>query len=76
MMTVSQWQLREACAAVVTHVPHAPPTGVTIGFEPTEYSVDEEARVVTFVVKVLAGSLMRSVEVEFSTSDGNAIGRT
>lgn len=51
-------------------------TGATIGFDPTAYSVDEEAGAVTFVVKVLIGTLMRSLVVDFSTTDGTAIGRS
>ena len=48
-------------------------TDVIIGFDPDSYSVDEEAGVVTFVVRVLEGSLMVPVTVRFSTIDGLAM---
>jgi hypothetical protein len=43
-----------------------------IGFERTEYVVDEEDGSVTVVVRVLDGTLSGDVEVEFTTADGSA----
>jgi hypothetical protein len=43
-----------------------------IGFERTEYVVDEEDGSVTVVVRVLDGTLSGDVEVEFNTIDGSA----
>ena len=47
-------------------------TGVSIGFDPDVYSVDETTGQVTFSVSVLEGTLERPVEVIFSTTDGSA----
>ena len=45
---------------------------VTIGFQPVDYAVNENAGTVTISVQVLRGQLARSVEVDFNTEDGTA----
>ena len=45
-------------------------TGVTIGFEPAFYSVEEDAGLVVLFVRVLAGELQRPAVINFSTVDG------
>ena len=45
-------------------------TGVTIGFEPASYSVEEDADVVVLVVRVRVGQLQRAAAVTFNTADG------
>ena len=47
-------------------------TAATIGFEQTEYVVDEEDGSVTVGVRVLNGNLSAEVEVELTTTDGTA----
>ena len=47
-------------------------TAARIGFERTEYVVDEGDGSVTVVVRVLDGTLSGDVEVEFNTIDGSA----
>ena len=47
-------------------------TAVIIGFEQTEYMVDEEAGQVTVGVVVLDGVLNRTVDIAFTTQDGSA----
>ncbi len=46
--------------------------GAVIGFDPISYVVNETDGTVTFTVKVLNGTLERSVFVTFFTSDGSA----
>ena len=48
-------------------------TDVTIGFNPEVYSVDEATGIVSLTVRVLAGQLARSVDVDYTTLDGTAI---
>ena len=48
-------------------------TDVTIGFDLTEYSVDEADGSVSLTVRVLAGQLARTVSIDFFTQDGTAI---
>ena len=45
---------------------------VTIGFDPTEYFVDEAAGSVSLTIRVLAGQLARTVSVDFFTQDESA----
>ena len=47
-------------------------TAVTIGFDPTEYFVNETDGSVSLTVRVLAGQLARTVSVDFYTQDGTA----
>ena len=49
-----------------------PFSGVTIGFNITEYSVNEDAGSVSAVVSVLNGTLARDVSVRVFTSDATA----
>ena len=49
-----------------------PISGVTIGFNITEYSVNENAGSVSAIVSVLSGTLARAVSVRVSTSDNSA----
>ena len=44
----------------------------TVGFMPTEYSVEENNGPIEFSFGVLVGELDFSVELEFFTSDGTA----
>ena len=46
--------------------------GVTIGFRPVSYTVEEEDRFVIVSSSVLQGTLERSVVVNFSTMPGTA----
>jgi len=46
--------------------------GVTIGFSPSNYTIDETTGSVTFTVQVLGGTLETSVQVTVSTADGTA----
>ena len=46
--------------------------GVTIGFDPETYSVNEDGGSVTLTVRVLDGELARPVTVAFNTQDGTA----
>ena len=45
---------------------------VTIGFDPDQYSVNEDDGSVSLTVRVLAGELARAVSVNFFTVDGSA----
>ena len=45
---------------------------MTIGFNPTEYTVAENEGSVQLTVAVLAGQLQRDVSVQFSTSPATA----
>jgi hypothetical protein len=45
---------------------------VTIGFDSTEYFVDEAAGSVLLTIRVLAGQLARTLSVDFFTQDGSA----
>ena len=47
-------------------------TDVQIGFEETDYSVNEEDGSVTLFVRVLSGELSSDVEIGFTTRDGTA----
>ena len=47
-------------------------TAVTIGFDPDQYSVNEDDGSVSLTVQVLAGELARAVSVNFLTQDGTA----
>lgn len=47
-------------------------TDVTIGFDPDTYAFNETAGRVSLTVRVLAGELARSVEVDFNTRDDTA----
>ena len=49
-------------------------TGITIGFVPDDYSIDENdaTGTVTLTIAVLEGTLRRQAEVIFYTSDGTA----
>ena len=50
-------------------------TGVTIGFEETEYTVTEGVnRTVQICAVLISGTLERGTTVTFSTSDGSAMG--
>ena len=44
-------------------------TGVTIGFNPENYTVNEGGDV-TLMIKVLSGTLQREVEVRLTTNEG------
>ena len=46
--------------------------GVTIGFQPVSYTVQEEDGFATVTVAVLQGTLARDVLVEFETTTGTA----
>ena len=48
-------------------------TGAEIGFDPSIYSVDEDAGVVTFYIQKKS-NLNREVTVHFTTMDGTATG--
>ena len=48
--------------------------GVTIGFQPVTYTVEEAAGEVTLTVLVLSGQLGRDVEIRLETSDISATG--
>jgi len=48
--------------------------GVTIGFEPGEYSVREDAGAVSICVVVLEGELERQVEMTLDTQSDTATG--
>ena len=50
-------------------------TGVTIGFDPGVYSVDETSVSVTLTVKVLEGFLECDVDVVLNTRDDRAVGK-
>ena len=45
---------------------------MTIGFVPDSYSVAETTGEVTLTVQIVDGQLERSVDVDFTTSDGSA----
>ena len=45
---------------------------MTIGFDPDQYSVNEDDGSVSLTVRVLAGELARAVSVNFFTVDGSA----
>lgn len=47
----------------------------TIGFESLVYSVAEDGGLVNLTVKVLNGSLQRSVRVQLDTRDDTALGK-
>ena len=47
-------------------------TGVTIGFDPASLLVNETDGTVTFTIRLLSGTLERSVLVNFFTTDGSA----
>ena len=47
-------------------------SGVTIGFNVTEYSVSEDVSSVSAIVSVLNGTLARDVSVRVFTSDATA----
>ena len=47
---------------------------VVIGYDPTDYSVDESAGSLTLTARVLQGELRRSVSVLASTRPGSAAG--
>ena len=49
-------------------------TAVSIGFDPTSYQVNEDDGVAVVTVKVLSGELSDTVIVDFTTTDGTAIG--
>ena len=49
--------------------------GVTIGFERTLYSVDEDVQVVDVCAEIVRGNLRRNAVVRLQTSDGTAIGK-
>ncbi len=49
---------------------------VTIGFQPTNYSVNEIEGSVTLTAVVLAGELDRNITINFMTMSGTAIGIT
>ena len=50
-------------------------TDITIGFDPSTYSVTEGAPTVDLVVSVLNGTLDRSVFVTLTLQDGTATGK-
>ena len=45
---------------------------VVVGFDPTEYEVDEDDGSVTLTVHLISGVLERNVTVFFQTGPGNA----
>ena len=49
-----------------------PLSGVTIGFNITEYSIRENASIVSAIVSVLNGTLARDVSVSVFTTDDSA----
>lgn len=50
--------------------------GAVIGFETTAYTaVENDTDMVILTVQVLEGSLELSVVIEFSTMDGDAVGK-
>ena len=50
-------------------------TGVTIGFDPGVYNIDEAGISVNLTVKVLEGFLERDVDVILNTRDDRAVGK-
>ncbi len=51
-----------------------PSTAVTIGFDPAAITIADDGGFVTLTVKVLSGTLGRTVRVQLDTEDGSAIG--
>ena len=51
-------------------------TEVTIGFNPTTYSVSEDVGSVNVAVSLLSGILARNVTVSLRTRDGTAVGES
>ncbi len=51
-----------------------PSTAVTIGFDRAAITIAEDGGFVTLTVKVMSGTLGRSVRVHLDTEDGSAIG--
>lgn len=51
---------------------YLPSTGVTIGFQQTEYTVAESSGAVTLTVALMEGSLQRNVTITFRTSRATA----
>lgn len=64
------------CMLTFSPLLHTVILGATIGFITSEYAVVENDTDVILTVAVLEGSLELSVVVEFSTIDGDAIGKT
>jgi len=48
---------------------------VQIGFSPTTYEVDEDAGIVVFFVENRNPDLEREVIVQFTTTEGSAVGK-
>ncbi len=51
-----------------------PSTAVTIGFDSAAITIAEDGGFVTLTMKVLSGTLGRTVHVQLDTEDGSAIG--
>ncbi len=51
-----------------------PLTAVTIGFDRAAITIAEDGGIVTLTVKVLSGTLGRTVRVQLDTENGSAIG--
>ncbi len=51
-----------------------PSTAVTIGFDSVAITIAEDGGFVTLTVKVLGGTLGRTVRVQLDTEDGSAKG--
>ncbi len=51
-----------------------PSTAVTIGFDSVAITIAEDGGFVTLTMKVLSGTLGRTVHVQLDTKDGSAIG--
>lgn len=45
-----------------------------IGFDPVEYTVDEDEGVVEFMIRLISGTISKNVEIEFFTNDSSAEG--
>lgn len=46
-----------------------------VGFNQLQYTAQENAGSLSFVIEVLQGNLQRSVNVSFSTEDNTAVGK-
>ena len=50
--------------------------GLTVGFVPESYAVDESKQHVVFNITVVSGIVVRNVEIEFFTTDESALGNS
>ena len=73
----NQWStlcMKTNSYVLICNITHFISLDVTIGFDPSTYSVNEASMTVKVCARILDGSLQRDAVVTLSTSDGTATG--